>query len=681
MSTLFKWVHLSDLHFQTKDEGIQTDLLRERLSSFLSETVSECNALILSGDYRYAPTGEKNPKKCSDYILSLARSLRIGNGQIIAVPGNHDLDRSIVRDCLIEGVEKRYDASAGTIDPAIKKDLMSGFTFYNSLCISIDGICCLKDSALPHSIVHLEACDVLLLNTSLAAGRDGESGRLIVGSSEINKILKEDHCKGKPIIAVGHHSLTELNREEQKNIETVFKDHGVHLYLCGHAHTPDVRVVSDNLKEIIVGCIKLDGNVDATFSVGEITNDGDVNISGYKWDLKERNWFDEPPRSKRWSQLYSPNVVIENEDDAANIVESKVDYPFSIMGYNLLAKMGMDGIKYFWGKNDKYVESITLNHRVKNNPTTVDNKTSAYTISTSFGCLLSATRNQCRFCETGTMQYGGLLRAEEIALQCIFMAEYDSNCRSYTEVKDNYREFAFMGQGEPGFNYPAIKNAILMTDYAMDKIYQKVSRYIISTCGIVDFMPSLIEDIRNGVYKNPVTVHFSLHAIGDERKELMPIDSTYNYTEFIHSCQKLYEQTKEKIGVGILMFDKYRPANGTGKTYSLTAEKLKKILNNLDSNVFRIDLCTVNDTSAGKQTHSHSHEAALKLLEVVTKAGFEGKIFTSFGDNQQAGCGMLSSSIEGMDAPGNTTIKHFNTAVRLLLEAKQNYMQMTRRSK
>ena len=69
-------------------------------------------------------------------------------------------------------------------------------------------------------------------------------------------------------------------------------------------------------------------------------------------------------------------------------------------------------------------------------------------------------------------------------------------------------EFAYMGQGEPGFNYPAVRQSILLTDCAMSKIDQNVSRHIISTCGIYDFIPSLISDISCGCFKNKVTLHF-----------------------------------------------------------------------------------------------------------------------------------------------------------------------------
>ena len=226
-----------------------------------------------------------------------------------------------------------------------------------------------------------------------------------------------------------------------------------------------------------------------------------------------------------------------------------------------------------------------------------------------------------------------------------------------------------MGQGEPGYNYAAVKQAIIMTDYVMKKLGQIISRYVISTCGVSGLIPSLIQDIKSGIFQNKVTIHLSLHDIGKSRSEIMPISETEDYQEIIQYCKALYRVTGEKIGVGILMFDKYQCSGVKNRT--LTPEKLEEILSALDNNVFKIDLCTVNKTSAGQQKHQLSNEAAHKLYGVATKRGFEVKLFTSFGDNQQSGCGMLSSSSIDIEQPGNTTIKHFNTAVDLLLEAKK----------
>lgn len=207
----------------------------------------------------------------------------------------------------------------------------------------------------------------------------------------------------------------------------------------------------------------------------------------------------------------------------------------------------------------------------------------------------------------------------------------------------------------------------------MQQLGQTISRYIISTCGVSGFIPSLIQDIKSGIFKNKVTVHLSLHDIDEARSEIMPINENDDYKETIEYCKALYRVTREKIGVGILMFDKY-----TGreiKSRTLTPERLDGILSVLDNDIFRIDLCTVNKTSAGQQNHQLSNQSANKLYEVATKKGFEVKIFTSFGDNQQSGCGMLSSSPVDIEEAGNTTIRHFNAAINLLLEAKKYYLE------
>lgn len=72
-------------------------------------------------------------------------------------------------------------------------------------------------------------------------------------------------------------------------------------------------------------------------------------------------------------------------------------------------------------------------------------------------------------------------------------------------------------------------------------------------------IPLLISDIKTGAFKNKVTLHYSLHAIDDTRKIIMPIDNQYNYKEFIELCKELFETSNEKIGVGIMMFQSFVP--------------------------------------------------------------------------------------------------------------------------
>lgn len=165
----------------------------------------------------------------------------------------------------------------------------------------------------------------------------------------------------------------------------------------------------------------------------------------------------------------------------------------------------------------------------------------------------------------------------------------------------------------------------------------------------------------------------SLHDIDEARSEIMPINESDNYKEAIEYCKTLYRITREKIGVGILMFDRFHVNGLPNRT--LTPERLERILSVLDNEAFRIDLCSVNKTSVGVQRHQLSHETATNLYTIAEKRGFEVKLFASFGDNQHSGCGMLSSCADDIEKAGNKTINHFNSAVALLSEAKAYYLQ------
>ena len=665
---IFSWLHLSDIHFQPVVDTFNDARFRESLPDYLKAINPQCDTLILSGDYRYAPMKtQTNPEDVVNYIKSITSLLHIDDKRVIMVPGNHDLDRSKTREYKINGIRGEYKPNIGTIDAGVIGELGKDFDFYSTIRDSFPkGL--QVNGANPHNIVDMGCCRLLLLNTAIVAGLDDDENHIIIGCKYLTELLdKADNQK--PIIAIGHHGLNIYENTERKEVARYFDAQGVRLYLCGHEHENGTSQFGDLGKQVNVGCMKQgDDQVIAGFSVGKLYDTGYAEIQMHKWDRDNKAWIEDKPCDKVFNQLY-PESSQEGEEDArAKQKIEKTDFPFTLVGYSLLGGLGSDGIKYIWQKGaNNNVESIAFNERLRLLPNETDKQTSAYTISTSIGCQLSTFSSQCIFCQTGTVVYLPLT-ADDIALQCIFMAEYDSDCPSYPNVRGHMREFAFMGQGEPGFNYPAVKRAIQMTDYAMQKIGQKVSRYIISTCGITDFMPSLIQDCRDKVFANRVTLHFSLNAIGDDRTNIMPINKIYDYKVFLSRCCQLYDVTGEKIGIGILLMVNYKTIDG--KHILLDTAKLQTMLKELTPQVFKIDFCTVNKTTLGDQ-HQLSNEDANKYLNIAREMGFESKIFASFGDSAEAGCGMLNSSTTNMEMPGNKTIAHFNRAVELLEEANR----------
>lgn len=675
MTCMFKWVHLSDLHFQPQSSlkgNFNSNELKKKLPRFLSSKISNTNALIITGDYRFAPNKDENPTSVVEYINKLAGALNLESSRVYLVPGNHDLTRSITRNDVIRGLRDAYAAKRGTFDTERLNVLKQGFSFFDELKTTFSAV---DSKENPHGVITLENCNLLLLNTAITAGMDkdgkvDDEHNLLIGSNYLSAAV-HDIKNRNPTIAVGHHGMQFLQEGERKTCVKFLDEENIRLYLCGHTHQLWNESFGDDGRQVTVGCLmQEDNSVDAGFSVGQLFSDGSVDLKSYQWDSTTQNWYNYQPQEKRYNSLYpiTTDTMAVKADTVEKIVQA--DNPFSLYGYHLLGARGIEGIKYTWKKDGRYIESLAFNKRLKDSDDPDVSRISAYTSSVSYGCHLSINSQQCRFCETGRMPYYGDACAEDIALQNIFMAEYDSDCPSFPHVRNNAREFAFMGQGEPGFCYPAIRRAIQLTDYAMEKIQQKVHRYIISTSGICDFVPLLTRDIEHGVLKSKVTLHFSLNTIGDERTMLMPVNREHDYKRFLKECEELYKKTGEKIGVGILMFNNYEFADARDdeKPFSLTNTRLEEILLVLNKDIFRIDLCDVNHTVCGKQP-SLSNEQAHAFLELVKTQGFEGKISSSFGHAEQSGCGMLVSSLEKIISPGNTTVMHFNNSLQLLNEA------------
>lgn len=302
---------------------------------------------------------------------------------------------------------------------------------------------------------------------------------------------------------------------------------------------------------------------------------------------------------------------------------------------------GSDGIKFLWDFNGHPVESAAFNRRAKIRTSHEDDKISAYTTSVSSGCILSQTKSECLFCHTGKIGFNGLLSPYEIALQNVFMVVTDMDCDSYKEVKQNAREFAYMGHGEPGYSYPQIRSAIKITDKAMENLKQNVKRHLISTAGIPEMIDLLCDDIKNETFSTEVTLHVSLHSVL-HRDTLMPINRTYNIDEVIKSLDRFHTITNQKPCVSIILFNNFRP-NGDDQhdvQFITDEQHLDKIMSKLNKDRHRLSLCELNSNNGDNDPLSK--ENADKLLEYVTSKGFSAKLFASFGADAKAACGMLS---------------------------------------
>lgn len=309
-----------------------------------------------------------------------------------------------------------------------------------------------------------------------------------------------------------------------------------------------------------------------------------------------------------------------------------------IDGYDLLGEGGSEGIRFAWkyeGKRQLLESAAFPQHRKG-----VRDNICGYTTSVSLGCILRVLGCPCRFCRTGTLlPYGDSLSAYDIAKQNIFMVLMDMRCSDHRELRSAPREFAYMGQGEPGYSYPQLREAIKITDYVMAQLKQTVHRHLISTSGVPEMIYAWKDDLKSGFYDERVTLHFSLHSVS-EREGIMPIENKYPFRQVLDAMDDAAEISGEKPCIGILLFKDYIPGE-CGRAYTNELLQVKEILKCMDPQKFRLSFCEFNDSSEVGKSGVYDPETAAAVLEYALEKGYEAKLFSSFGKEKTTACGML----------------------------------------
>lgn len=308
-----------------------------------------------------------------------------------------------------------------------------------------------------------------------------------------------------------------------------------------------------------------------------------------------------------------------------------------IVGYDLLGENTIDGLRFAWQCDNlvNYVESAAFINRSKGKRENI----CGYTTSVSAGCILRAQGVPCTFCRTGNvLPYGRLLTYKEIAQQNVFMVLADMFCEERPELKNKEREFAYMGQGEPGFSYPQVRLAIEITNRIMNELGQKVCRHVFATCGIPEAIKNYKDDVEN-FFTEKVTIHLSLHSLLG-RDMLMPVNRIYPIRESIALMKDIRNKTGEKPCIGIMLFHNFTAKNKVHH-YTNDISNVLPILELLNPDDFRLSFCEYNPIEEIGVSEPYGYDEAMKIIELVQERGFEAKYFSSFGREKKSACGML----------------------------------------
>lgn len=157
-------------------------------------------------------------------------------------------------------------------------------------------------------------------------------------------------------------------------------------------------------------------------------------------------------------------------------------------------------------------------------------------VSSQAGCSLA-----CAFCHTGTQKLEGNLTPAGIYAQFALAQQRLASVRPHgLGIRDSasasarYRisNVVFMGQGEPLYNWRAVKGALaLLTDARVGGLAPR--RITVSTAGVAPLIPKLALETPD------VRLAISLHAANDAlRTRIMGINRTYPLADLMAACQR-----------------------------------------------------------------------------------------------------------------------------------------------
>ena len=249
--TTIAWLHLSDLHFTENqynhyEAAIVLKSLFEDVTNFLKKEKFQLDFIVLTGDIAFAGKTEEYEiaRSFFDHLLKVTN---ISKDRFFIIPGNHDVDKSLItsgakaigeslRDNdsvlgLFKTVEdrrlifQRLDNYASFLNNYFKDHLSFGDEniFYTKILNTDD-----------------KRIAILGLNSAWLCNGEGERDRnsILVGKTQVINVL--DQSKNVDIkIALVHHPFDWLKEFDRKYVERTLK-RACDFILHGHLHEEEI---------------------------------------------------------------------------------------------------------------------------------------------------------------------------------------------------------------------------------------------------------------------------------------------------------------------------------------------------------------------------------------------------------------------------------------------------------
>lgn len=241
MENKFTWLHLADLHLRHSTSWDSNFVLRNMISdihSLQSDNNIQLDAIFITGDLTYS--GQKEEFNLfNQFLAELINITKVPIDRCFCVPGNHDLDRSVIdkeastfrknllseiSSSQLENLQSDVDTMKHLIAP------LDNFSRYVVLPTKInhEKIFYTEKIVLPELPIDIS---ILGLNSAWLSYDDGPP---VVGRRQVQEAIEEIDRKSY-IIGLIHHPLTLLLEWDQESVFDITDFH-LDILLRGHCH-------------------------------------------------------------------------------------------------------------------------------------------------------------------------------------------------------------------------------------------------------------------------------------------------------------------------------------------------------------------------------------------------------------------------------------------------------------
>lgn len=296
-----RWLHLTDLHIGSKNEGQKTALTS--LIDAIKEHSLEIpfDLVLLTGDLAFSGRKEEY-EELDARLLKPLRSLPIcANAKFISVPGNHDMDCSVglpISWGQLGGSRQEHFFNLDSSGARIRQSRAAAFDEYTAYIVRAK-ILGVTPTSQPGAAIRLNIRDrnylILPTVTCYFSDKDVPDQQKAPAPVHVIRALHQESFKeGDFTIVLGHHPMDWFMPETERPFHSLLVERNL-IYLHGHEHVVRTKFGTRGLISLGFGAAYV-SPVDRSsgpyyknsFAICEV--DDKLHVAVYAWDSNHGKW-------------------------------------------------------------------------------------------------------------------------------------------------------------------------------------------------------------------------------------------------------------------------------------------------------------------------------------------------------------------------------------------------------